>query len=196
MYDQAVDELVATRTTLLTTAFYLKIKDAVFEACYAALGDHHSQIRQMRTVAAPPGAGKTTFSLAFIVALTRYAANHLEAAYGAVFLTDRDERADEIYCELDALLPSEVAVWTGSHGHLFKREDLRQRSVAVVNNQFYFNKNGKYAQGVNNRGQWQERALTIMDERPQQVTAIEIILSDAEKVREALLEKHPRSRST
>ena len=56
---------------------------------------------------------------------------------------------------------------------------------------FYFDKNGKYAQGVNNRGRWQERALTIMDERPQQVGVFEIILSDAEKVREALLEKHP-----
>ena len=69
----------------------------------------------MHTVAAPPGAGKTTFSLAFIAALTRYAEDHPEDAYGAVFLTDRDERADEVYRELDALLPGDkVAVWTGS----------------------------------------------------------------------------------
>ena len=105
LYDQAVDETNATRSNPLTTAFYLKIKDAVFEACYAALCDHHSKTRRMHTVAAPPGAGKTTFSLAFIVALTRYAEEHPEAAYGAVFLTDRDERADEVYSELDALLP-------------------------------------------------------------------------------------------
>jgi hypothetical protein len=162
LYDQAVDEIIATRTTLLTTAYYLKIKDAVFEACFAALGDHHSKIRQMRTVAAPPGAGKTTFSLAFIVALTRYAAQHPEAAYGAVFLTDRDERADEIHHELDALLPGDVAIWTGSHSRLFKREALRQYSVAVVNNQFYFDVNGKHARNVNNRGRWQERRQLVM----------------------------------
>jgi superfamily II DNA/RNA helicase len=99
----------------------------VFEACYAALHDHQSKTRRMHTVAAPPGAGKTTFSLAFITALTRYAEKDPEGAYGAVFLADRDERADEVYRELNALLPGDkVAVWTGSHGHLFKREALRQ----------------------------------------------------------------------
>jgi hypothetical protein len=192
LYDQAVDETNATRANPLTSAFYLKVKDAVFEACYAALQDHRCGKRRMQTIAAPPGAGKTTFSIAFIVALTRYAEEHSEGAYGAVFLTDRDERADEVYHELDALLPGDkVAVWTGSHSHLFRREALRQFPVAVVNNQFYFDKNGKYASGVNNRGRWEERALTIVDERPQQVRTFEIILSDAEKVREALLEKHP-----
>ena len=195
LYDQAADEMNTARTNPLTSAFYLKIKDAVFEACYAALHDHHSGKRLMRTVAAPPGAGKTTFSLAFIIALTRYAEKHPEGAYGAVFLTDRDERADEVYHELDALLPAgKVAVWTGSHGHLFKREALRQYPVAVVNNQFYFDKNGRYASGVNNRGHWQPRALTIIDERPQKVDTYEILLSDAEKVREALLETHPETK--
>ena len=53
---------------------------------------------------------------------------------------------------------------------------------------------GKYARGVNNRDHWQERALTIIDERPQKVDTYEILLSDAEKVREALLEKHPETK--
>jgi hypothetical protein len=194
LYDQAVDEINATRDSPLTTTFYLKIKDAVFEACYAALVDHHTNTKRMHTVAAPPGAGKTTFSLAFIVALTRYSAEWPEASYGAVFLTDRDERADEIYRELDALLPGDVAIWTGSHDHLFKREALRQRPVAVVNNQFYFDVNGKHARGVNNRGHYQDRALTIIDERPQKVDTCEILLSEAEKVREALLETHPETK--
>jgi hypothetical protein len=195
LYDQAADEMNTTRTNPLTSAFYLKIKDAVFEACYAASHDHHSGKRLMRTVAAPPGAGKTTFSLAFIIALTRYAEKHPEGAYGAVFLTDRDERADEVFHELNALLPAgKVAVWTGSHGNLYKREALRQYPVAVVNNQFYFDKNGRYASGVNNRGHWQPRALTIIDERPQKVDTYEILLSDAEKVREALLETHPETK--
>jgi hypothetical protein len=193
-YDQAVNEINTTRTNPLTTEFYLKIKDAVFEACYAPQHDHHSKTRRMHTVAAPPGAGKTTFSLAFIVALTRYAEEHDKAAYGAVFLTDRDERADEVYHELDALIPGKVAIWTGSHGHLFTREALRQYPVAVVNNQFYFDVNGKHARNVNNRGYFQERALTIIDERPQKVDTYEIVLSDAEKVREALLVAHPETK--
>jgi hypothetical protein len=54
LYDQAVDKTNATRANPLTSAFYLKVKDAVFEACYAALCDHHSNTRRMHTVAALP----------------------------------------------------------------------------------------------------------------------------------------------
>ena len=66
------------------------------------------------------------------------------------------------------------------------------RSVAVVNNQFYFNKNGHHARNVRHPNQrLLERALTIVDERPNQVDTYEIILSDAQKVREKFLETHP-----
>ena len=76
LYDEEADVISAKNN--LNTPWHRKIKDAVFEACYAALCDHHSKYRRMLTVAAPPGAGKTTFSLAFIVALTRYAEEHPE----------------------------------------------------------------------------------------------------------------------
>ena len=182
-YVEAVAEINAARNDLLGSAYYLKIRDAVFEARYGALCDHHVGKRRMLTVAAPPGAGKTSFSLAFIVAMTRYAEKHPHAAYGAVFVTDRNERADEVYRELDALLPGgKVAVWTKEHDAIFKREALQLRSVAVVNNQFYFNKNGHHARNVRHPNQrLLERALTIVDERPNQVDTYEIILSDAHK---------------
>ena len=195
LYAQAVEELNATRGNLLNSAFYRAISDAVFEACYTALSDHHSRRQRMLTVAAPPGAGKTSFSLAFIAALTKYGQEHPEAAYGAVFVTDRSARADAVYRELDALLPNKnVAVWTEEHSHLFKREALRQYPVAVCNNQFYFGKNGAHARNVNNRGYLQDRALTIVDERPQQVDVFEIVLSDAQKVREEVVDKHPEAK--
>jgi superfamily II DNA or RNA helicase len=103
LYDEAADVISAKNN--LNTPWHRKIRDAVFEACYAALCDHHSGKRRMLTVAAPPGAGKTSFSMAFIVAFTRYAEQHPGAAYGVVFLTDRSARAAEVYRELDALLP-------------------------------------------------------------------------------------------
>lgn len=125
--------------------------------------------------------------------MTRYAEEHPHAAYGAVFVTDRSERADEVYRELDALLPEDkVAVWTREHGHLFTREALRLHPVAIVNNQFYFDKNGHHARNVTNLKQHLgERALTIVDERPKQVDTYEIILSDAQKARETFLQTHP-----
>ena len=64
----------------------------------------------------------------------------------------------------------------------------------MVNNQFYFDKNGKYARTSTTAGHFQERALTIMDERPQKVDTYEILLSDAEKVREALMDTHPETK--
>jgi hypothetical protein len=115
LYDAAVAEINSTRDNLLTTDFYRKIGDAVFAACYAALSDHTTGNRRMHTMAAPPGTGKTSFSLAFILAMTRYAEQHPEALYGCVFLTDRSKRADDVYHELDALLPGKVAIWTKEH---------------------------------------------------------------------------------
>lgn len=192
LYIEAVAKINAVRNDLLSSAYYLKIRDAVFEACYTALQDHRSGKQRMLTVAAAPGAGKTSFSLAFIVALTQYAEQHPQAPYGVVFVTDRSARADAVYRELDALLPgNKVAVWTEEHSGLFSREALRQYPVAVVNNQFYFGKNGKHARNVNKRGQFPERALSIIDERPQQVDVFEIVLSQAQGVREKTLDKFP-----
>jgi hypothetical protein len=194
LYDAAVAEINATRGNLLTTDFYRKIGDAVFAACYSALSDHSAGKRRMHTVAAPPGTGKTSFSLAFIIAMTRYAEQHPEAPYGCVFLTDRSKRAEEVYRELDALLPSKVAIWTKEHDHLFSREALRQYPAVVVNNQFYLNSNGHRARNVNNRGHLQNRALTIVDERPQNVATYEIMLWEAQRVRDELQERHPEAK--
>ena len=63
---------------------------------------------------------------------------------------------------------------------------LRQYSVIVVTGQFYLGPNGHLAHSVNNRNDFQKRALTIVDERPEEVTTYEILLSEAQKVREAI----------
>jgi hypothetical protein len=62
---------------------------------------------------------------------------------------------------------------------------LRQYPVLVVTGQFYLGPNGHLAHSVNNRNDFQKRALTIVDERPEEVTTYEILLSEAQKVREA-----------
>jgi hypothetical protein len=127
--------------------------------------------------------------------MTRYAEQHPEAPYGSVFLTDRCKRADEVYHELEALLPNnKVAIWTQEHKHLFSREALRQRPAIVVNNQFYLSSNGKHAYNVNNRGHFQSRALTIVDERPEDVTTYEILLWEAQKVRDEIQGTRPEAK--
>lgn len=194
LYDDAATEIDQARNSRLITEFYLKIKDAIFDACYTALLDHRNRKRRILTVPAAPGSGKTTFSLAFMVAMVRYTEQNLDVPCGCVFVTDRTTRADDVYRELNALLPGKVAIWTGEHKELFSREALRQYPIVVVNNQFYTGNNGHLARNVNNRGRFQERALTIIDERPEEVDVVEILLSEAQKAREALQETHPEAK--
>jgi hypothetical protein len=189
LFDEEADAISMKND--LNTPWHRKLRDAVFEACYTALGDYRSRKRRLLTVSAPPGAGKTSFACAFIVAMTRYAERHPEAPQGCVFVTDRIQRADEVYRDLEVTLPGKVAIWTSEHKDLFSREVLRHYTVVVVTGQFYLGPNGHLAHSVNNRGHFQKRALTIVDERPEEVTTYEILLSQAQKVREVLTETHP-----
>src|SRR5580692_5115641 len=84
LYDQAVAELNPSRDNILTTEFYAKTGDAVFNAGYSALSDGVTNTRRMHTVSAPAGGGKTTFAYALIAAVTRHAEDRLDAPYGAV----------------------------------------------------------------------------------------------------------------
>jgi hypothetical protein len=189
LFDQEAD-VVSARNNL-NTPWHRKLRDAVFDACYTALSDFRSRRRRLLTASAPCGAGKTSFAWAFIVAITHHADKHPDAPQGCVFVTDRIQRADEVYRDLEAALPGKVAIWTSEHRDLFSREKLRQYPVIVVTGRFYLGPNGHLAHSVNSRNDFQKRALTIVDERPEEVTTYEILLSEAQKVREALIEKRP-----
>jgi hypothetical protein len=189
LFDQEADAISLRNN--LDTPWHRKLRNAVFEACYAALGDYRSRKRRLLAASAPCGAGKTSFAWAFIVAMTRYADKHPNAPQGCVFVTDRIQRADEVYRDLEAALPGKVAIWTSEHKDLFSREVLRRYPVIVVTGQFYLGPNGHLAHSVSSRNDFQKRALTIVDERPEEVTTYEILLSEAQKVREALIEKRP-----
>jgi len=81
-FDAAVIQLDQSRSgSKLTTDFYRRIGDSVFDAGYQALqdfvascvGDHGApnEAHRMHVVSAPVGSGKTSFSLAFVTALVR-----------------------------------------------------------------------------------------------------------------------------
>ncbi len=104
----------------------------------------------MHTVSAPAGGGKTSFSYALIFAVTRYAESNPDAPYGCVFVVDQITKADEVYRELNALLPGKVAIWTTDHdvdckkpkkidkpAAQFSRDQLRLYPVIVVTHAFY-----------------------------------------------------------
>jgi DNA-dependent RNA polymerase auxiliary subunit epsilon len=159
LYAEAVAEINATRDTKLNTEFHAKIKDAIFNVGFAALADCHTNTKRMHTISAPPGAGKTSFSYAFIVALTRYAEVNPDAPHGCVYVVDHIARAEKVHQELSELLPGKVAVWFT--GHDFDRALLKFFPVAVVTHSFFVDVNGHHARNVDRYrdGRFRQRAL-------------------------------------
>jgi hypothetical protein len=210
LYDAAIAEINASRNSnLLTANFYRKTSDAVFDTGCVALSDAITNTRMMHTVSAPPGGGKTTFAHALAVALTRYTENRSEALpYGVVFVVDEIKKADDFYNELTKYLSGKVAVWTTEHDvsckewpklgkeplAKFERKDLPNFPVAVVTHNFYLRSNGHHARSIVRNGVDGLRMLTIVDERPEEIPTIQIVLSTAQKVREALLKEHPETK--
>ena len=168
------------------------------------MADAVTDTRRMLTVSAPCGSGKTSFSYALAAAVTRLAERDPSAPYGVVFLVERRDQADKTYRELEALLPGQVKVWTEDHdvscanpekvknpAARFSKSDLQHAPVAVVTHAFYLDKNGHQARTVIRNGTRSQRALTIVDEVPDEAPSKAITLGDTQKVREALVDCHP-----
>ena len=208
LYNAAVTEINMSRDGgLLTTEFYAKTGDAMFDIGCLALGDAISDTRRMHTVSAPAGGGKTSFAYALIAAVARHAENDPNAPYGCVFVVDQIKKADEVYRDLSTLLPGKVKIWTTDHdvnnkqpekvekpAAQFTRESLRHSPVIVVTHKFYLGTRGHNARAVVRNGIFGHRALTIVDERPDEAPSLDIMLSEAQTVREALVQSHPETR--
>jgi hypothetical protein len=209
LYDQAIAEVNATRSSIdLTKGFYAENGNSVFDAAYLALTDHCSSsvTPWVRVVSAPAGGGKTSFSYAMMMAVTRYADAHPEAPYGCVFVVDQIKKADEVYKELNALMPGRVAVWSKEHDPAckertrvpepaakFTKDELRLKPIAIVTHNFYTKGNGNKALIAhrNQRLHGPGRALVIVDEKPEDVETYRITLSDAQLVKEKLEDARP-----
>lgn len=208
-YHDVIREIEASwETPKLTNAFYTSVANVVFDASYRALEDHCAAFdaptlnqppETLHAVSAPAGSGKTTFSVAFMVALTRLYQTDASTPYGCALVVDQIRKADEMYRKLDKLIPGNVAIWTTVHneransddGELgftpaakFAVEALRCYPVVVVTHSFYGDRNGHNARNVWPHGHRQDRALTIVDEQPQEVDLYSLNCSHAEAVLE------------
>lgn len=190
-----------------TTGFYALNGEGLFDACYLALQDGcaatESQAdaqHRLHVVSAPAGAGKTTFSVAFLAALVRLGERTSGAGFECLFLVDQMTKADDLFRRLSALLPGKVAVWTSDHDKAcvtpdkvkdplrarFERDDLARHPVAITTHAFYQGARGHKARMVLRDGTLHPRVLTVVDERPDQVTIHETTAAAAVAVQEAL----------
>ena len=213
-YDAVIEQIDRSRASQqLTSAFYSKVGDAIFDTCYRAV--EHSEAakagvkipKALKVVSAPMGAGKTTFTLAFITALVQLGEHDPEAPRGCVLVVEQMTKADEMYRELSALLPGKVAVWSTDHdvncktptkvlkpAARFHVSDLEKHQVAIVTHAFYKGKRGSQARNVLDvTSEAIPRALTIIDEQTDDVAVFDVTLSGAVQVFEAV-QQDERSR--
>jgi hypothetical protein len=225
-YHAVIREIEAGRgTRYLDSGFHREVADAVFDGCYAALEHQSDWIEQrgpaelataaqlratkrsqantvqprLHVVSAPMGAGKTTFTVAFIVAMTRMHTAFPGLPYGCVFLVDQIPKVEAMYNELERFLPGQVAVWSTDHDvdcaepkkvrNPAKRchvDELQDYPVLIVTHAFFKAARGEKARTVIVDGSVAQRALTIVDEHMQDVETYDIQFSSTEKVREAI----------
>ncbi len=63
-----------------------------------------------------PGTGKTSHAIALMAAAVRCAdTSELSKPYGCLFVVDQIKKADDMYRQINELLPGQVAVWTTAH---------------------------------------------------------------------------------
>jgi hypothetical protein len=225
-YDQAIGDIATARTAPhLLNGFYKQVAEAVFETCCDAL-EHYiawnaergsaeratsDELRQtkdptsntvsprLHVISAPMGAGKTTFTTAFMMGMVRLAQAGHTLPYGAVFLVDQKVKADGLYRELSEHLPGKVAIWTTAHDadHIepreafepaarFRKDDLQRYTVAIVTHALFQGNTSDKARVVLHQGQEVHRALTLVDEQMQDVNVFSVQVSVAEGLREKM----------
>ena len=201
LYDEAVIEIGERRPDInLAGDFYAKNGNSVFNSGYAALCDYASGTRIARVVPAAAGAGKTTLMLAFMMALVRYDERANRAPHGCVMAVDQIRRADDVFRELNELMPGKVAIWTVEHdpsrsvggerkvsnpAAKFSKDDLRKYPIIVVTHAFcggvQRDKVQKWSPGA---GAQIDRALTVIDEWPDDIGIYELTLTQANTVKD------------
>jgi hypothetical protein len=205
----AVDQIERQRGQAgqLSTGINGDVGDSILTAGKLALQWQHgfqnaetdvSEMPQQFVVAAPPGTGKTSHAIALMAASVSTADNDLSKPFGCVFVVDQIMKAEDMYRQISALLPGEVAVWTSDHDvacqqpikikpptKRFRVDDLQHHAVAIVTQAFYRGPRGEKARSVVRDGLSVPRALTIFDEQAKEVEVFDIKLSQALAVMEA-----------
>ena len=175
------------------TAFGAEVAKTVLSAGLLAVEDRGLGHPQYRVVSAPTGSGKSTYAWALVAALVE-----ADSRSSVVFLCETIDQCEDTYKELSGLVrPEDLAIWTGAHDRSkdiaeieqtygfrpctrFHVKDLDSRRVVVVTHAFHKGRRGAHARTYTG----EPRTLTIVDERPKEVSIFDIDQGDVSKVRD------------
>jgi hypothetical protein len=198
----AVAELESQRkqSGQLSTGINRDVGESILQAGVLALSASGLDEPRQFVVAAPPGTGKTSHAIALMAATIRTADNNPSKSIGCLFVVDQIMKADDMFRQINALLPGQVAVWSSDHDvdcrkptklwvrpeQRFHVDELEQHPIVVVTQAFIRGPRGHKARGVVRGEHKVPRALTIFDEQTKEVEVYDIRLSQAIKVKEEL----------
>jgi hypothetical protein len=209
LFNQAIGDLQQIRPgSKLTTPWYSDVGKAVFATAYKALEGYCRASDQttpyvVPVFSGPVGSGKTSFAMAFITAVTRFAETHSNAPQGCLLVVDQITKADALWNDLSTLIPGQVAVWTTDHDPACKewptlgrppkqaygREELQRFPVAIVTHNWFRHEKvptRMHSSFLLGSGRAVRRALTVVDERLEEVKVFDIGLGDAQRLLEAV----------
>jgi hypothetical protein len=135
--------------------------------------------------------------MALITAVVRLHCKDPSAPFPCLWVVDQMPKADEVFRNLNQLLPGKVAVWSTDHDSQCNsptkvqhttapctKDDLQHYPVAIVTHAFFGGKGNHKPRQMLHGGELRPRALTVIDERPEEVRVYNIELSAAQGVRE------------
>jgi hypothetical protein len=202
---QAVREIEDQRAQhgQLTTGINAEVGASILTAGKLSLAKSNTGERETGpstqfVVAAPPGTGKTSHAIALMIAVVRIASVDPTKPSGCLFVVDQIKKADDIWRQIEELLPGEVAVWTSDHDvgcrkperiipvKKYRVDDLEHHPIAIVTQAFLRGPRGDKARWVDQQGHKAPRALTIFDEQTKEVEVYDVQFGDVSKVKEAI----------
>jgi hypothetical protein len=193
-------ERIRNQPGQLTTGINGEVGKSILEAGVRALALPDDAEPKQFVVAAPPGTGKTSHAIALMAATVQTAdKDDLSKPFGCLFVVDQIKKADDMYRQINELLPGQVAVWTTDHDvnsitskmHVpherrFDVDQLEQHAIAVVTQAFLRGPRGDKARQVIHGDRHVPRALTIFDEQTKEVEVYDIKHWQAVKLQQAI----------
>jgi hypothetical protein len=199
----AVAQIERDRASLgqLSTGINGQVGDSILEAGLLALTTEPNEDNGAKqfVVAAPPGTGKTSHSIALMAAAVRTTdPDDLSKPYGCLFVVDQIKQADDMYLRTHAILPGKVAVWSTDHDvtrakptqmyvpseRRFHVDQLVEHPIAIVTQAFLRTTRADKARRVIRGDHTVPRALTIFDEQTRDVEVYDLKQSTLVRVQE------------
>jgi hypothetical protein len=172
------------------TSFNREVAQTILDGGLLAYEDRLEAKAQYRVISAPTGSGKSSYAWALMAALVQAVPSS-----SALFLCETIDQCEDTYKELEKLVPqSDLAIWTGAHDRAkeiadiereygfkpsarFFARDLTSHRVTIVTHAFYRGPRGDLARIYES----QPRTLTVVDERPKEVSLFDIDQGDVAK---------------